>query len=236
MIAGDIDNYADLLEQAELNAKNDWEMDFVFDLMNKFDEYGDDTYVSDRFDYGTIPVKRNCSLDYANQLVLARAGAFDQMDPSLLIRSYTNVWRLYTDNLRAPMRDFTRKENAIWYWGSTGTGKSLRAKNEMAVRTNEGKGECYWKMGMNKWWNHYKGQENVIIDDIGKDCISVLHLLRWLNWTPEFVETKGGSLPCMANYFIFTSNYHPREIYGEMGESYNALMDRLSVIEVVKPF
>ncbi len=47
MIAGDIDNYAAILEQSELNAKNDWEMDFVFDLMNKFDEYGDDTYVSD---------------------------------------------------------------------------------------------------------------------------------------------------------------------------------------------
>lgn len=47
MIAGDIDNYADILEQAELNAKNDWEMDFVFDLMNKFDEYGDDTFVSE---------------------------------------------------------------------------------------------------------------------------------------------------------------------------------------------
>jgi len=47
MIASDIDNYADLLESAELNAKNDWEMDFVFDLMNKFDEYGDDTYVSE---------------------------------------------------------------------------------------------------------------------------------------------------------------------------------------------
>ena len=47
MTAGDIENYADILEQAELNAKNDWEMDFVFDLMNKFDEYGDDTYVSD---------------------------------------------------------------------------------------------------------------------------------------------------------------------------------------------
>ncbi len=47
MIASDIDNYADLLESAELNAKNDWEMGFVFDLMNKFDEYGDDTYVSE---------------------------------------------------------------------------------------------------------------------------------------------------------------------------------------------
>ena len=47
MKAGDIDNYAYILEQAELNAKNDWEMDFVFDMMNKFDEYGDDTYVSE---------------------------------------------------------------------------------------------------------------------------------------------------------------------------------------------
>ena len=47
MKAGDIDNYADILESAELNAKNDWEMDFVFDLMNKFDEYGDDTFVSE---------------------------------------------------------------------------------------------------------------------------------------------------------------------------------------------
>ena len=47
MKAQEIDNYEELLEEADIKASNDWEMDFVSDLKEKFEQYGDDTYVSD---------------------------------------------------------------------------------------------------------------------------------------------------------------------------------------------
>jgi len=47
MKAQEIDNYEELLEEADIKASNDWEMDFVSDLKEKFEQYGDDTYVSE---------------------------------------------------------------------------------------------------------------------------------------------------------------------------------------------
>lgn len=47
MKAHEIDNYEDLIEEAECEANSDWEMDFVSDLKDKYDQYGDNTYVSE---------------------------------------------------------------------------------------------------------------------------------------------------------------------------------------------
>ena len=47
MKAHEIDNYEELLEEAESQASNDWEFDFVSDMKEKFDQYGDNTFVSD---------------------------------------------------------------------------------------------------------------------------------------------------------------------------------------------
>jgi len=42
------DNIEDVLHVAEGRAKNEWEMDFVDGLQEKFDQYGEDMFLSDK--------------------------------------------------------------------------------------------------------------------------------------------------------------------------------------------
>lgn len=42
------DNIEDVLHVAEGRTKNEWEMDFVDGLKEKFDQYGDDMFLSDK--------------------------------------------------------------------------------------------------------------------------------------------------------------------------------------------
>jgi len=47
MLAKEIKKYMDILEDAECKAKDDNELDFVYEMMDEFDEYGGDAHVSD---------------------------------------------------------------------------------------------------------------------------------------------------------------------------------------------
>ena len=44
----DYDTLGDMLQQAEVNASSDWEIQFVTDMQTKFELYGDDMYMTDR--------------------------------------------------------------------------------------------------------------------------------------------------------------------------------------------
>lgn len=44
----DIDEFAELLEDAEAQASTEWEIDFVSDISERFDEYEDRMYLSDK--------------------------------------------------------------------------------------------------------------------------------------------------------------------------------------------
>ena len=41
-------DFEDILDSAESYAKNDWEEQFVSDLRDKYDEWGDEMFLSDR--------------------------------------------------------------------------------------------------------------------------------------------------------------------------------------------
>jgi hypothetical protein len=45
--ACDIDDFDGLLEDAEDLASSDWDTKFVGDIRERYDQYGDDTYISD---------------------------------------------------------------------------------------------------------------------------------------------------------------------------------------------
>lgn len=46
MKAEDIDDYEDLLDDAEDHAESVWENDFVADMRDRYEQYGDSTFVS----------------------------------------------------------------------------------------------------------------------------------------------------------------------------------------------
>jgi len=115
------------------------------------------------------------------------------------------------------------------FWGDTGTGKSHRAWEEAGCGS-------YSKDPLTKWWDGYKGQENVIIDEF-RGIIQLAHLLRWFDKYPVCVQTKGAYVPLCATNFWVTSNLDPRSWYPDLdSESTRALLRRLNIIHFNKPY
>ena len=91
-----------------------------------------------------------------------------------------------------------------WCYGPPGTGKSKYAYSHKGA---------YIK-SLNKWWDGYKGEDIVIIDDFGPNQECLVELLKhWTDRYPFRAEIKGGSIVIRPKKIIVTSNYHPRELF-----------------------
>jgi len=71
------------------------------------------------------------------------------------------------------------------YWGPTGTGKTHRSWAEAGD-------QAYIKSSSNKWWDGYRSEVNVIMDEFD-GLIGITHLLRWLRYTFFMGGTDGES-------------------------------------------
>lgn len=125
-----------------------------------------------------------------------------------------------------------------WFYGAPGIGKSREAHHRFP--------DAYIKDPRSKWWNGYRLEKEVIIDDFGPNGIDINHLLRWFDRYKCYVEVKGEMVPLYAESFIVTSNYHPSDIFrkeyyqfvGDSSESrqaehpqLGALLRRLQIIK-----
>lgn len=104
------------------------------------------------------------------------------------------------------------KKPHVWViWSEkTGTGKSLTA-HQFAGKFGF---SSYTKVP-GKWWQDYKNEDVVIIDDFetqSKDWEgwNATYLLRLLDRYPFKVEWKGGGTEFTSPYIIITSHFNPR--------------------------
>lgn len=93
----------------------------------------------------------------------------------------------------------------IWYVGKSGCGKSSTARREFP--------DSYMKLA-NKWWDGYKGQKTVILDDLDKSHEKLAyHLKIWGDHYGCTLEIKGGAVASNFEKIIVTSQYYPDDIF-----------------------
>lgn len=181
----------------------------------------DDTAVEGtRFQLGTRPLKRNNRADWDAIWSAAAARRIMDIPSDIRLRCYNQIRRVGVDHL-APTRV---DRHVSVFWGVTGSGKSHRA-------WAAGGDTAYSKDPRTKWWDGYRGQEHVIIDEF-RGVVDISHILRWTDKYPVCVETKGASVELAAKFFYFTSNLDPRHWYPDLDNStLAALMRRITVEE-----
>ena len=148
--------------------------------------------------------------------------AIAEESPGDVIRYFRGIQAV--QQLHVPSRRY--KTTVAWFYGPTGTGKSLEASERFP--------DAYWKMGSSKWWDGYGGEAAVIIDDYRRDLCTFAELLRLFDRYPMRVEYKGGSCQFVARHIIVTTPKSPRETWeGRTDEELGQLLRR---IEEVKYF
>jgi len=193
------------------------------------DEYvwKEDTRVAGtQFELGKRAFKRNSETDWDTVRASAIAGDLDSIPADIFVRNYHSLKRIQKDYSVAHPRPGT---SCKVFWGDTGTGKSHRAWEE----ATQG---CYVKNPSTKWWDAYKGEKHVLIDEFTGQ-IGITYLLRWLDKYSCRVEEKGGDLPLMATQFWICSNIDPREWYPEATPQQRAaLLRRLTITHFNTPY
>lgn len=177
------------------------------------------TRVGQQFELGKLPMKRNAPKDWDLVRRQAITGDFESIPSDVYIRCYSNLKRIHVDHLQPSCQE---KEVYV-FWGRTGAGKSKRAWDEATF-------DAYPKDPNSKFWDGYKGQENVVIDEF-RGAISISHMLRWLDRYPTIVEVKGSSTVLRAKRVWITSNVGPEVWYPDLDqETLDALRRRFTQV------
>lgn len=112
-----------------------------------------------------------------------------------------------------------------WRYGSSGTGKSETARLE-----NPG---AFIKDPQTVWWDGYKGEACVIIDDFDKYQVAQGGMMkRWLDKYPFQAQVKGGYITIRPRKVVVTSNYTIQEIWPE-DKTLEPILRRVKIIHHV---
>lgn len=176
-----------------------------------------------QFEYGQRSFKRNDKKDWEAVWAAAKTGDLEAVPADVRVRHYTSLKRIGVDHCTPEWRHEVKVK---CFWGGTGLGKTRRAWHE----AGEG---AYIKDPCTKWWDGYRGQTKVIIDEF-TGLINLPHLLRWFDRYPCMAEIKGFSVPLRATEFWITSNLNPRDWYKDINEEQRgALLRRMEVVEFI---
>lgn len=173
-----------------------------------------------QFEIGKLAIKRNSAEDWEIIWEQSKRRAYEEIPADIRIRCFTTINRI-ADEFQDPLP----RPGVITkcFVGVSGSGKTFSAYTEAP--------KAYWKDSTTIWWDGYKGQEEVIIDEF-RGGIAVELLLRWLDGYPVSVQVKGGSRAIAARKFWITSNRHPKHWYPDLdARSTEALLRRLQITE-----
>ena len=174
---------------------------------------------------GRKPFNRSSTTDWNSVREFARQGTLSPIPPDIFIRCYNQLRRIQSDYSRPIGYD----KHVKCYWGVTNSGKSHRAWHEAGPN-------AYAKDPRTKFWDGYRGEENVVIDEF-RGVIDIANLLRWFDKYPVRVEVKGSSTVYRARCVWVTSNLDPRKWYPDVDEeTLRALLRRMDITEFKYPY
>lgn len=172
-----------------------------------------------QFEHGAPPFKRNSKTDWDAVWEAAKSGDLDSIPAQVKCQNWNNIRSIRAEHAQPSMRPVPVVHV---FWGVTGSGKSHRAFEEAGAAP-------FVKSASNKWWDGYRGQDAVVIDEFA-GMVDITHLLRWFDKYPLFVEIKGSTTPLKAFKFWVTSNIHPSDWYPNApAEQKAALLRRINI-------
>jgi len=183
------------------------------------------------YESGTAPLtseqkgKRSAEI-YSKCIKYARSGDLEsivEQHPALYV-AHLQKWKTIKMDNPVHYPPLSELDN-VWVWGATGTGKS-RGYREA---TGE---DVYYPKSHDHWWNGYKGEANVIIEDLAKiegKRHWITDLLKLWSDHYEFIaDSKYGSQMIRPKRIVVTSNYNMDEVF--YGEDLKALKRRFRII------
>lgn len=127
----------------------------------------------------------------------AKEGRLDDIPGDIALRQWGNIQKIAQYHAQKPVD--LDKLDFWWFQGPTGTGKSRTARLENPDFYNKLK---------NKWWDNYRGEPCVIIEEWGpNDHLLVDKLKQWLDHYSFTAEVKGGTVTLRPPKIIITSNF-----------------------------
>lgn len=148
------------------------------------------------------------------QLILAGKWG---MIPRYFLFQHGQRCQTYRDMLLGdqPMKNLSHCR-LIFIYGPPGSGKTTIAQDFATTCFRAEEGLPYFMKPVSKWWDGYRGEPVVIMDDpspaaFRKICGSVK---VWADRTPFYAEIKGRSMKACPEWFVITSNYSIEELAG----------------------
>lgn len=184
----------------------------------------EDTRIDGPWEFGDQPQvgSKKKKVDWQDVWNKACEGKINEIDPWVRIVHYPKLKAIEKDHLKIKHSDHLR---GIWIHGEYGTGKSRW------FRDNFPDEKLYPKL-CNKWWDGYRGQPIVIMDDIDVDHDYLAQQLKiWSDRYGCILETKGGAETSRYDWFVVTSQYHIDEIF-HSEETRGALKRRFQEFEI----
>lgn len=158
---------------------------------------------------------------FADAWTSATEGRILEIPEDIRIRYYGTLKRIARD-YQASVSEL-ESTCGIWIYGESGAGKTRSVYRRYP--------DAYPKP-MSKWWDGYKGEEIVLLDDV--DPESAHFLRRFLKiWGDRYqfvAEEKGGSRRIRPKKFIVTSQYSIEQVFQDE-ETRKAIRRRFIVIE-----
>lgn len=160
---------------------------------------------------------------------LAKEGKIEEIDPHIRLAHYNTLKRIERDFAVMP-KDLDEEACGYWFYGPPRTGKSWHARNVFYPE------ETIYLKPVNKWFDGYRGQDKILLEDVGLDHEFMgYHLKIWADRYAFAAEQKGSTINVRPKRIIVTSNHSIEQIFGRCPETVQALKKRFVCTQFALP-